>query len=315
MKKKILVTTLLVSTMIAMTACGGKTTTETPVDSQSKVETSVDNSTSTIPEDSSTTTPENSSSVEIPSTEATYADMLGEEDFVYEVKDGKIVMVVNSHSWEWYVSNYEDFFTCETGTENDGWVTYYVLTPSAPGMVEVNAYALGGEMMIDNYLICTIADDLTFTVEESFNTESTGGIGGMLPEEEMDVETDAVMQVVLNGLGDTLYRDSLITRMVNMDDEYDPIWVLGERVAELTGMQCAELTEPMMGSIALSIAVVEFDTAENAQAGATILEESAPTGKWVCVMPDGVRAVAVDNCVVVVMANTDILTAFDGIEF
>ena len=312
MKKKILVTTLLVSTMLAMAACGGTTTNETkdPVTSQS--------STVETPEDSSsveTPSTEDSSSVETPSTEVkSYADMLGEQDFTYEVVDGKIVMVLNSHSWEWTISNYEEFFTCVTGTENDGWVTYYELTPSKAGMVEVNAYAVGGETMIDNYLICTIADDLTFTVEESFNTESLGGIGGLLPE-EMDAETDVVMQTILNGLGDTIYRDSLITRMVNMDDEYDPTWVLGERVSELTGIQCAELTEPMMGSIALSIAVVEFDTAENAKAGATILEESAPTGKWVCVMPDGVRAKVVGNCVIVLMANNDILTAFDGIEF
>ncbi|MBR4073798.1 MAG: hypothetical protein IKK22_00110, partial [Firmicutes bacterium] len=64
------------------------------------------------------------------------------------------------------------------------------------------------------------------------------------------------------------------------------------------------ISQAMMSSIAHSVVVLELEDGVDAAAVAATLEEAAPVGKWVCVVPEQVGAAHRGNIVMVAMSNS-----------
>ena len=66
----------------------------------------------------------------------------------------------------------------------------------------------------------------------------------------------------------------------------------------------AVVSEAMISSIAHSVAVLELEDGADAAAVAATLKETAPVGKWVCVMPEQSGTAHRDNFVMMAMSNS-----------
>ena len=66
----------------------------------------------------------------------------------------------------------------------------------------------------------------------------------------------------------------------------------------------AVVSEAMISSIAHSVAVLELEDGADAAAVAATLKETAPVGKWVCVVPEQSGTAHRDNFVMMAMSNS-----------
>ena len=64
------------------------------------------------------------------------------------------------------------------------------------------------------------------------------------------------------------------------------------------------VSEAMISSIAHSVVVLEMEDAAAAEAAAATLKETAPVGKWVCVVPEQSGTAHRDNFVMMAMSNS-----------
>ena len=78
----------------------------------------------------------------------------------------------------------------------------------------------------------------------------------------------------------------------------------------------AVVSEAMISSIAHSVAVLELEDGADAAAVAATLKETAPVGKWVCVVPEKVGTAHRGNIVMMVMsaAADEILANFSALQ-
>ena len=78
----------------------------------------------------------------------------------------------------------------------------------------------------------------------------------------------------------------------------------------------AVVSEAMISSIAHSVVVLEMEDAAAAEAAAATLKETAPVGKWVCVVPEKVGTAHRGNIVMMVMsaAADEILANFSALQ-
>ncbi|MBQ4504643.1 MAG: hypothetical protein II983_03135 [Firmicutes bacterium] len=76
------------------------------------------------------------------------------------------------------------------------------------------------------------------------------------------------------------------------------------------------VSEAMISSIAHSVVVLEMEDAAAAEAAAATLKETAPVGKWVCVVPDQVGTAHRGNIVMMAMSNSAdaILANFNALQ-
>ena len=64
------------------------------------------------------------------------------------------------------------------------------------------------------------------------------------------------------------------------------------------------VSEAMISSVAHSVVVLEMEDAAAAEAAAATLKETAPVGKWVCVIPEQSGTAHRDNFVMMAMSNS-----------
>jgi len=76
------------------------------------------------------------------------------------------------------------------------------------------------------------------------------------------------------------------------------------------------VSEAMISSIAHSVVVLEMEDAAAAEAAAATLKETAPVGKWVCVVPEQVGTAHRGNIVMMAMSNSAdaILANFNALQ-
>jgi len=76
------------------------------------------------------------------------------------------------------------------------------------------------------------------------------------------------------------------------------------------------VSEAMISSIAHSVVVLEMEDAAAAEAAAATLKETAPVGKWVCVVPEQSGTAHRDNFVMMAMSNSAdaILANFSALQ-
>lgn len=76
------------------------------------------------------------------------------------------------------------------------------------------------------------------------------------------------------------------------------------------------VSEAMISSIAHSVVVLEMEDAAAAEAAAATLKETAPVGKWVCVIPEQSGTAHRDNFVMMAMSNSadTILANFSALQ-
>ncbi|MBQ8589554.1 MAG: hypothetical protein IJ486_03770 [Firmicutes bacterium] len=76
------------------------------------------------------------------------------------------------------------------------------------------------------------------------------------------------------------------------------------------------VSEAMISSIAHSVVVLEMEDAAAAEAAAATLKETAPVGKWVCVVPEQSGTAFRDNFVMMAMSNSAdaILANFSALQ-
>ena len=76
------------------------------------------------------------------------------------------------------------------------------------------------------------------------------------------------------------------------------------------------VSEAMISSIAHSVVVLEMEDAAAAEAAAATLKETAPVGKWVCVVPDQVGTAHRGNIVMMAMSNSAdaVLANFNALQ-
>ena len=120
------------------------------------------------------------------------------------------------------------------------------------------------------------------------------------PIVSVDEDLNSIIEDSKNAIGQGNYPEPLDVRAIDMTSTDDMMYILG--IESLQGMEKGAVAEPMMSSVAFSLAVIKFDSADNASAAASSLPNTAPTEKWLCVMPETVMAKVVnDNYVVFFM--------------
>lgn len=303
MKNKKILSMLSIATLaITMVGCGQKETNEPQTENTETIVESTEQSTEEIVESTEST----ETTEVVNDTNADLIDKYIKEELI----DGILtIKVLNDENYEWVVYDYGcTNVTIET-TEGEEY-TSYVITGKEAGQASLDIIGTADDGQISLIMTVIVNEDLGVEYSrEKIYTE-------LEPVEEIVLEEDldAIMQTALDGLGETVYRDSLDTRPINLEDTYELEYCLG--VTSVTGLVSGEVTEPMMSSNAFSLIVLKFDTAENASAAKESLLETAPRQKWVCVEPEDIRTTVVnDNYVVFLMGSMDNVTAFDTINF
>ena len=102
----------------------------------------------------------------------------------------------------------------------------------------------------------------------------------------VDITVEQLIDKVYENTDASMYNQTVQTESIDLTDKDSMNYYLG--VDDLSGLESAAYSEPMMSSIAHSVVALKFDNAENAKAAAASLKESAPVQKWVCVEPAAV---------------------------
>lgn len=121
---------------------------------------------------------------------------------------------------------------------------------------------------------------------EITTTDTSEGITTENSEVTVDEDLNTIFNDSIATIGAGNYPDPYMIRPIDMSSTDDMLYVLG--VENVTGMEKGAVMEPMMSSIAFSLVVLKFDTADNASSAAQTLYDAAPQQKWVCVLPEGV---------------------------
>lgn len=130
----------------------------------------------------------------------------------------------------------------------------------------------------------------------------------------VDITVEQLIDQVYENTDASMYNQTVQTESIDLTDKDSMNYYLG--VDDLSGLESAAYSEPMMSSIAHSVVALKFDNAEDAKAAAASLKESAPVQKWVCVEPDAVTAKVVYNTYVIFsMSSADFIDNLNNMTF
>ena len=130
----------------------------------------------------------------------------------------------------------------------------------------------------------------------------------------VDITVEQLIDKVYDNTDASMYNQTVQTESIDLTDKDSMNYYLG--VDDLSGLESAAYSEPMMSSIAHSVVALKFDNAEDAKAAAASLKESAPVQKWVCVEPDAVTAKVVYNTYVIFsMSSADFIDNLNNMTF
>lgn len=142
------------------------------------------------------------------------------------------------------------------------------------------------------------------TTSEELTTEEPGS------EEVTDelVEVDPFAPTELTAFVDSLYEGyteempALLSRMIT-EEEFEYLVC----TPYVEGMEAA-ISEPMMGSIAHSVIVLEVPEGADVEAIRADIEANADPRRWICVEAEQVTVVANGNTILFVMSTADLST-------
>lgn len=234
---------------------------------------------------------------ETTTTQEAESNVICDDERLSIVDEGnKVVITTKDTSSIWYADTYETEVVELTITEDVGIYTF-TISPKTEGYAAVDIIGEGAENRVIYPISFDVDKDLnmatTFNSFEFFQFEDSAETPGI------DEDLNTIMQDSIDAMGTGNYPDPYMVRPIDMASTDDMLYTLG--VESVTGMEKAAIMEPMMSSIAFSLAVVKFDSADNATAAATTLYDSAPQDKWVCVLPEGVFTKVVDDTYLIVL--------------
>jgi hypothetical protein len=228
--------------------------------------------------------------------------------------EGNLIVTVQKENYAW------EFYNDENVTYDileDAKTLTYTIYGAAEGS---SSFTLIGDDVDTRYCYIVMFNiDSDLNIVDDFTEDYTIIATDEDDEVEGEISTgvdsvlDDLANQVINELGENV-PSSLATNPIDMANDDEMEYMLG--TSSLTGLVNGAVTEPMMSSIAFSLVTLEFDTAENAANAAASLLETAPTEKWVCVVPDDVQTRVVnDNYVIMLMGPAESVDAFTNMSF
>lgn len=221
----------------------------------------------------------------------------------------EIDAISGEYSWEIYDYGCTDV---KVDTKEEDSHVFYTITPvnKLDYPIVIDLFGIG-----DNDTIY-----ISFEISIDSAKEMTCSITKEVTPIYVDEEQPSVAEVsqdlidITESVLDTFEPDdvpgSLATNALDMTDADMMQFCLG--VDSLSGAEEIAITEPMMSSVAFSLVTIRFDSSEHAKEAVSVLESNAPTGKWVCVTPEAVKAVVVDDNYVVFLMGSNSQAA--GVE-
>ena len=176
-----------------------------------------------------------------------------------------------------------------------------------PGITTVAVNCSINEVNYIYYVDIVIEDSLNILGAVRMDNDGEENVNPSIVAQEF---TDIVNTIYAN-----IPEDSHpMTETMTVDIKDTELMTYHFGVTELTGLDSVAISEPMMSSVAYSLAVFKFDTNENATAAISALETNAPTNKWVCVEAEKVSArVVKDVYVVFTMGATTTVDAIQSV--
>ena len=303
MKKKILATTLgcVMAASVLLAGCSNNSATNN----------------NATPTETTTNTP--TETTETPTTSTTETPTIEDVDnstlVKTEVVEGVLKVNVEKKDFTW--ASFREENTEVESVEEETTAVFTVKGLTA-GESYLQVTGKNDTKQVSYVIYFNINEDLTIASDvnvEFLETDLTEIETGNDVEEVVVVEEDlqTLIDAALKEFGSNV-PNSLATQPIDVNDADMMTYMFG--AATFEGVQSAAVSEPMMSSIAFSMGALKFDTKENAENAVTELLKVAPTGKWVCVTPEEVKAKVVnDNYVMFIMCSKDTAEVFDGIEF
>ncbi len=127
-----------------------------------------------------------------------------------------------------------------------------------------------------------------------------------LNEATVDIAAEQLIDKVYENTDAELYNSTVTTMPIDIANKDEMKHHFG--VEELTGLESAAVSEPMISPIAHSVIALKFDNADDANAAAESLMQTAPIRKWVCVEPEAITTRVVYNTYVIFsMSSVDFI--------
>lgn len=215
------------------------------------------------------------------------------------VQDEKIIVTTEG---EFGIGLYED--TLVKVTSEDKKVE---IESIAPGVTTVTINCTVNEVNYVYYVDVVIEDNLNILGAVRMDSNGEADVNPSIVASDFE---DIIATIYAN-----IPEDSHpMTETMTVDIKDTELMTYHFGVAELAGLDSVAISEPMMSSVAYSLAVFKFDTNENANAAIELLEANAPTNKWVCVEAEKVSArVVKDVYVVFTMGATTTVDAIQAV--
>lgn len=306
MKKRYLLPILgcsIIATSVALTGCGSDDSTGAIVNG---IPTDV---ITTTPTEEPTETPTGTIDEVTPTPEIVEDEFNVKDYITEEIVDGKLVITAKSDVYAW--DNYDDGIV-EVVREDGEEVITLTITGTEAGNTAINLIGDSVDQRISYVIDIEVKEDLS--ISEEFVVDASIG---ELEEEVVVAQVDEDLKTLIDTTLTTFGEDNipaLDSRMIDMTNSDDMKYVVG--VESIEGLQSIAASEPMMTSVAFSLVTMKFDTADNANAAIEVLNNNAPTQKWVCVVPDGVKVVtAKDVYVIMLMGPNNLISEFEAIKY
>lgn len=231
----------------------------------------------------------------------------------YNVDAAKIEADAINEEYQWELFSY-DSPDVKVETKEDGSHIIYTITPvnktDAPIFVDIFGTGASDKIFVSFEISINEAKEMECNVTKEiipiYEDDTPAG-------EEVDADLNEITQNVLNGFAADDAPSSLTTNMMDKNDKELMMYNLG--VESLEGVESIAITEPMMSSVAFSLVVLRFDTADNATASVDVLKEKAPVEKWVCVTPETVKVRTInDKYVIFLMGTNSQAAAVDSVQ-
>lgn len=217
-----------------------------------------------------------------------------DEQFKVELVDGVLQVTTDFANYTWVQSEVDTSLLDIQKLERaeDDTLDVYTLSPLSEGEMFISFTASAVDETTPNVVYYV---DMNVDMDKNVTFIVT-------PVEEVTeappfaIEADEELMPYITAVETAIGSDNMpavMARSIDIGNQDDMTFVLG--VNEITGLEKGVVSEPMMSSIAYSLVVLKFDTNENAVNACAVLEENAPEGKWVCVMPEETTTKVVDD--------------------
>ncbi len=225
-------------------------------------------------------------------TEASSKVILDDENVTMEENNDKVILTTKNPNSLWYTETYETTVVDVEILEEAGICTF-TITPKEEGFCSVDIIGETADAKSIYPINFEVDKDLnltsTFYSPEIFELEADDSVEEVIIDEDLN----EIITASIDAMGPGNYPDPYMARPIDITSTDDMLYVLG--VENVNGLEKGAVVEPMMSSVAFSLAVLKFDTADNANNASSILYDAAPEEKWVCVLPEGVFTKIVDE--------------------